>query len=212
MKVYFDKEGLIESHEFYEDKELPYSLFSSISSVYPFVKFEKELAEINDYCFFILCRLEDKLKELINESNAPFELIKGYQSEKYGTEEDVESFFSTEYMFSPVFTWEKLSRDINKCTLLLLLLSYLESSLNEIAKWFCEEKSILLGRKKVGNNEITFYIDKIGQCCCCNLVEVLENELSYLNRVRKIRNQFVHREWDQVERHYDRFCIVISSL
>lgn len=93
MKVYFDKEGLIESHEFYEDKELPYSLFSSISSVYPFVKFEKELAEINDYCFFILCRLEDKLKELINESNAPFELIKGYQSEKYGTEEDVESFF-----------------------------------------------------------------------------------------------------------------------
>lgn len=207
MKVYFDKEGLIESHEFYDDKELPYSLFSSISFVYPFVKFENELAEINDYCLYILCRLEDKLKELINESGAPFELIKGYQREKHDMEEDAESFFSGEYIFSPVFIWEKLSCDINKCTLLLLLLSYLESSLNEIAKWFCEERSISLGRKTAGNNEITFYIDKIGQCCCCNLVEILKNELAYLDKVRKIRNQFVHREWNQVERHYDKFCL-----
>lgn len=36
MRVYFDKEGLIESREFYTDKKIPYSLFSSISSVYPF--------------------------------------------------------------------------------------------------------------------------------------------------------------------------------
>lgn len=203
MKVYFDKEGLVESYEFYDDKELPYCLFSSISSVYPFVKFETELAEINDYCLFILCRLEDKLKELINESGASYELIKGYQREKY----DMESFFSSQCMFSPLHTWEKLSRDINKCTLLLLLLSYLESSLNEIAKWFCEERSVSLGRKTKENNEVTFYLDKIGQCCCCNLIEILEKELVYLDTVRKIRNQFVHREWDQVEEHYDKFCL-----
>lgn len=205
MKVYFDKEGLIERQEFYKDKESPYSLFSSISTVYPFVKFEEELAEINDYCFFILCQLEDKLKILIEDSDVQFELIKSYQHAKEYTTEEMEAIFDPAYMFSPVITWEKLSRDINKCTLLLLILSYLESSLNEIAKWFCEESSVSLGRKGRGNNEIMFYLEKIDQCCHCNLIKTLESELVYLNKVRKIRNQFVHREWDHVEKHYDKF-------
>lgn len=41
MKIYFDKEGLVESQEFYEDKELSYYLFSSVSTVYPFTKYEE---------------------------------------------------------------------------------------------------------------------------------------------------------------------------
>ena len=68
MKVYFDKEGLVQSQELYEDVDWPYSLFCSASSVYPFVKYEEELEEINDYCVFVLCRLEDKLKTLIDDS------------------------------------------------------------------------------------------------------------------------------------------------
>ena len=67
MKVYFDKEGLIESLEFYRDNNARYFLFFSVSSVYPFVKYEEELAEINDYCLFVLCQLENKLKALIAE-------------------------------------------------------------------------------------------------------------------------------------------------
>lgn len=110
------------------------------------------------------------------------------------------------------YIWEKLSRDINKCTLLLLLLSYLEPSLNEIAKWFCEESSILLGRKGRWDNEISFYLGKIGECCSCNLLKALESELAYLDEVRKIRNQFVHREWNQVREHYCKFhlCDVVN--
>lgn len=57
MEVYFDKEGLYESPEFYKDKQIPYLLFSSISTVYPFVEFEEELAEINDYSLFVLCQM-----------------------------------------------------------------------------------------------------------------------------------------------------------
>lgn len=207
MEVYFDKEGLYESPEIYKDKQIPYLLFSSISTVYPFVKFEEELAEINDYCLFILCQIENKLKTIIKDSDGRFNLVKGYKREKEHTAEEIEDLFDPAYMFSPVIIWEKLSRDINKCTLLLLILSYLESSLNEIAKWFCEESSIILGRKGRGNNEISFYLEKIGECCNCNLIKVLENELVYLNEIRKIRNQFVHREWDQVEEHYDKFCL-----
>lgn len=207
LKVYFDKEGLMESSEMYDRMDLSYFLFSSISGVYPFVKYEEELAEINDYCYFILCQIEEKLKELIQEAKAPYELVKGYQRQQEYTDEEIDMIFDPSYSFSPLLTWEKLSRDINKCTLLLLLLSYLESSLNEIAKWFCEEKSITLGRKGKESNEIKFYLDKIGQCCHCDLVKTLENELAYLDTVRKIRNQFVHREWDQVEKHYDKFYL-----
>lgn len=211
MKIYFDTEGLIESHELYENEQATYSLFSSISSVYPFVKYEEELAEINDYCCFILWQLENKLKELIKDSDVPFELVKGSQREKH-TPKDLKDIFDPAYMFSPVITWEKLSRDINKCTLLLLILSYLESSLNEIAKWFCEERSISLGQKEKGSSAVAFYLKKIGQCCQCDLVKTLENELKYLNKVRKIRNQFVHSEWEQVEEHYDKFrlCDVLN--
>ncbi len=213
MKIYFDTEGLIESNRLYfEEEEAPYSLFSSVSSVYPFVKYEEELAEINDYCCFILCQLENKLKELIKDSDVPFELVKSYQREKQ-TKKDLNDIFDPAYMFSMVNTWEKLSRDINKCTLLLLILSYLESSLNEIAKWFCGECSIPLRQKDKGSSAVAFYLKKIGECCRCDLIKALENELKYLDKVRKIRNQFVHSEWEQMDGHYDKFrlCDVFNA-
>ena len=91
--------------------------------------------------------------------------------------------------------------------MLLLLLSYLESSLNEIAQWFCEVCSIPLGKKQKGTNEIAFYIQKIGECCQCDLTETLQKELLYLGRVRKIRNRFVHKAWEQEEEQYDQFYL-----
>lgn len=214
MNIYFDREGLVDSREFYEEKELPYTLFASISSVYPFVKFEEELVEINDYCLFLLRCLEEKLKILIEDSKAPFHLVEGYRRAEERAGETMDELFDTAHMFSPVKTWEKLSHDINKCTLLLLILSYLESSLNEIAKWFCEERLVPLGRKERGDDEITFYIRKIGQCCACDLAGTLKKELAYVREVRKIRNQFVHREWNQVGRHYDKFrlCDVFCAV
>lgn len=93
MKVYFDKEGLIESLEFYRDNNARYFLFFSVSSVYPFVKYEEELAEINDYCLFVLCQLENKLKALIAESEGRFELVKGYRRKREYTAEELDVFF-----------------------------------------------------------------------------------------------------------------------
>lgn len=150
----------MESNEMYDRMDLSYFLFSSISGVYPFVKYEEELAEINDYCYFILCQIEEKLKELIQEAKAPYELVKGYQRQQEYTDEEIDMIFDPSYSFSPLLTWEKLSRDINKCSLLLLLLSYLESSLNEIAKWFCEEKSITLGGKEKKVMRLNFILIK----------------------------------------------------
>ncbi|MDG5855271.1 hypothetical protein [Clostridium beijerinckii] len=214
MKIYFDNEGLIESQEFYNDKELQYYLFSSISIVYPFTKYEEELAQINDYCFFILCQLENKLVHLIKDSEAKFELVKGYESERAYRMKEINDAFDPEYMFSPVKVWEKLSLNINKCTMLLLVLSYFESSLNEITNWFCKETLISFGRKEKGDNEVSFYLKKISECCDFNLTEILTEELDYLNYIRKIRNQFVHKEWDQVKENYTKFrlCDVFNTV
>lgn len=111
MNVYFDREGLVDSREFYEDKELPYALFSSMSSVYPFVKFEEELAEINDYCLFLLCRLEDKLKMLIEDSKVPFHLVEGYRRAEECTEEELEELFDPRiYVFSGHYLGEAFPR------------------------------------------------------------------------------------------------------
>ncbi|OOM76990.1 hypothetical protein CLPUN_25160 [Clostridium puniceum] len=214
MKIYFDNEGLVESQEFDNNKELQYCLFSSISMVYPFIKYEEELAQINDYCFFILYELENKLKHIIKDSEGKFELVNGYKDERDYSVEEIDEIFDPVYMFSPVNVWEKLSQNINKCTMLLLVLSYLESSLNEITNWFCKERSISIGRKEKGDNEVLFYIKKISECCDLNLTEILKKELDYLNYVRKIRNQFVHKEWDQVEKKYTKFhlCDVFNAV
>lgn len=59
-------------------------------------------------------------------------------------------------------------------------------------------------------NKILFYLEKTGQYGPRNLIKVLENELVYLNKVRKTCNQFVHRELDQIEERYNkiRLCDV----
>lgn len=145
---------------------------------------------------------------LIKDSEVPYESKKEYRME------EINDIFDAMYMFSPVSLWEKLSQDINKCTMLLLVLSYLESSLNEIANWFCKKKLILLGRKESRDSEVSFYLEKISECCRYNLKDVLKEELEYLNNIRKIRNQFVHREWDQVEKNYGKFrlCDVFNTV
>lgn len=88
----------------------------------------------------------------------------------------------------------------------------MESSLNEIAKWFCEECSITQGQKGKGSSVVAFYLEKIGQCCNCDFVKILDKELEYFNKVRKIRNQFVHSEWQMEEEYYDKFrlCDVLN--
>ncbi|MCM1468705.1 MAG: hypothetical protein NC086_11205 [Alistipes sp.] len=103
----------------------------------------------------------------------------------------------------------------NKGTLLILILSYLESSLGEIAKWFCEERSAVLGQKEKGSSTVSFYLGKIGQCCHCDLGKILDKELAYFNKVRKIRNQFVHGAWERQQMDfYDKFrlCDVLNMV
>lgn len=47
----------------------------------------------------------------------------------------------------------------------------------------------------------------IGECCNCDLLSKLSNEIEYLRKIKKIRNQIVHKEWDQVEKFDDKFYL-----
>lgn len=88
----------------------PYLLFTSISGAYPYVKYEEQLADINDYHLLILNTLKSKIEK------------------------------------------EKRIRDIE------------------------------------------FHIITTDKCCRCDLRTLLSEEISYLKKMKTIRNHFVHRE------------------
>ena len=62
MKIYFNDENLINSHQ--SDREKKYLLFRSRSGVFPFVKYEEDLSALNDYCCLILGSLKQKSAEV----------------------------------------------------------------------------------------------------------------------------------------------------
>lgn len=154
-----------------------YLLFKTESAIFPFVKFEKQLSEINDYCIYLLTCLKTKVKEF-----EPFDI----------DEDDWDAPASWEY--HKLLSWEFLYQDINKCTLLSLLLAFFESTLNEITNWFSDEAGKTTEWKKVKNPKVSNYITQIGKCCKADLQYELANELIYYDSIRRIRNQFVHNE------------------
>ena len=195
MKTYFNDENLIDSDKYYHlNGKASYMLFETISAVYPFVKFEGEIRAINDYCVFILDQLKNRLVEIAKDSNYVLE----FTSCKKIARDSIMYFEEVLDYPTPLLTWEILSADINKYTMLLLWLSYLESSLDEIARWFCDVKNISFGHKNKKVTGVIHCLEKISLCCGCNLVKELSKEIIYYNEIRKIRNQFVHREWEQV--------------
>lgn len=183
---------LQEKYKHYSDENMHYTLYESISIVYPFVKFEEQIARINDYCCLIINSLE---KEIEKDKPLNNHKTSNYSDELGFLDDDL-------FYLKRISPWEVMLKDINKCTMLLLLLSYLESSLNEIANWFCEMKKISF---KNNNTNVTYSLDKIGQCCGVDLKKELKDELKTYNKVRKIRNEFVHKEWDQLTDRYKQF-------
>ena len=115
--------------------------------------------------------------------------------------DDLENYSSTltemhyEYEEFVVESWKDLADDIGRCTLLLLLLSFLETSLHEIAIWFCDEKGIEV-KKHSRINNIVHYLQLIGECCNCDIISALESEMDILKMAINVRNKFVHKPWD----------------
>ena len=201
-KIYFNDENLIYSHQRYQLLEKStYCLFETISGIYPFVKFEAEIAAINDYCCFLLWHLKQKLIDIARQRKLGITFVDNMKDvwDPILYFEDV-----LDYPHS-LLTWKNISADINKCTMLLLWLSYLESSLDEIAHWFCEKLKVPFGVKKKGITYVEHCLERIGSCCHNDLIARHTLEIDYYHKIRKIRNQFVHVEWEQITNRYEQF-------
>ena len=187
-----EMERLVESDSLEHDNGTAgYLLFTTDSGIFPFVKYEEQLAEINDYCLYLLTCLKNKVQEY-----APFDIAP-------------EDYWNTppSWEYRKLLSWSFLYRDINKCTLLLLLLAFFESTLNEIADWFSELAGLSAQWKKARNPKVSDYIGQIGTCCKRDLSRELAEELSYYDTVRKLRNEFVHRQWDQLTCRSEKFVL-----
>ncbi len=185
----WELEGLTESdsEEHYEGRSR-YLLFTTESGIFPFVKYEEQLAELNDYCVYLLTCLENKLQEF---EPAHFQ------------QDDWDAPIS--WAQRKHLSWRFLYEDINKCTMLLLLLAFFESTLSEIAHWFSEITRQTARLKKIRNPKVSDYLTEIGACCGTHVNQALTKELAYYDEIRKIRNDFVHHEWDQLTDRYEKF-------
>ena len=186
-----EMERLIESDSYeHYDGTAGYLLFTTDSAIFPFVKYEEQLAEINDYCLYLLTCLKAKVLEF-----EPFDI----DNNDWNAPESWE--------YHKLLSWSFLYRDINKCTILLLLLAFFESTLNEITSWFSDIAGLSTDWKKVRNPKVSDYIRQIGACCKTELQHELTAELTYYDSVRKLRNQFIHNEWEQITDRYEKFVL-----
>lgn len=194
-----DMEQLAESDSYeHYDGTAGYLLYTTKSSIYPFVKYEEQLAEINDYCIYLLNCLKEKVRE---EESAARNVDNRHFQEFWAEQE------AWDYQYGKFLSWEFLYQDINKCTMLLLLLAFFESTLNEIARWFSDIAGISSDWKKVRNPKVSDYIQQIGKCCNVDLQYEMKDELAYYDSIRKIRNQFIHNEWEQITDRYKMFVL-----
>ncbi len=175
------REGLWESASAAHDEgRAGYRLYLCRSGIFPLVKYEEQLAQINDYCLYLLTCLEEKVTSL-----APAEKDRGW-------------FAPVTWQVHCYYGWLSMYQEVNKGTMLLLLLAFLETSLQELTEWFSDLAGRLAQWKKVHNPKVSDQLQQLGRCCGRDLREELAAELACYNKVRRIRNRFVHSQWDRM--------------
>lgn len=174
------REGLWESNSAAHDEgRAGYCLYLCRSGIFPLVKYEEQLAQINDYCLYLLTCLEEKVASLAPAKEEGWFAPITWQGHSY-------------------FGWRAMHEEVNKGTMLLLLLAFLETSLQELTEWFSGLAGWPAERKNVRNSKVSNQLHQLGQCCGRDLREELAAELTYYDKVRRIRNRFVHSQWDQM--------------
>lgn len=199
------------SYYFNSSKDVDYFIYFSKSGIYPFVKFEEEISEINDYCYFVQNDLHERVLSIRDGKVDRFSVLSD-EGRLASIEKDCSDFefyigeaeIELGYI-SDLLTWKNLANDISRCSMLTLWLAYLESALDEIGHWFCERKEISFGRKPRSITGVEHALQKIGACCQCDMLSILSKELAFYHEIQKIRNQFMHHEWEQVSDRSERF-------
>lgn len=170
----------------------PYKLFETKSIIFPFVKYEEQLSEINGFIYFNNNNIYNKMDILKEKYNITEDNSKNKENlyfdknnEKYILFDDFDTG-NEEYL-----RWKYLTEEVNKCSNIVLLLAFLEGSLKEIYE--LEENKDKLKNK--GTSKINFYISRISSLYNYNISKKIEKDLKIINQAKTIRNIYIH-EWD----------------
>lgn len=121
MHILFDDEKIVCSCD-YVASDCGYYLFKSKSGVYPFVRFEEDIYSINDYCFLVLRSLKAKLNSV-----AQLGEVKVSENTFTKNEKDFfESYVKSGSNNYGLLKWCKVANEINKQTILVMLLAFLK--------------------------------------------------------------------------------------
>lgn len=154
----------------------PYLLFHTLTGCFPFVKIEEDLARINDYLCTCETHLQNQLKQYRTQQKPPAE------------DEDLLGE-------DPTYDLTWMIETLNRENAILLLLSFLEGSLKDLAETLEEGAGVTVTAEKSRLSRIEQWIKRIEAVCGYDLICTLQHPLALLSRVRKIRNFVVH-EWD----------------
>lgn len=166
-------------------KKLPYMLFYSLTGIFPMVKYEEELKNINDYVYHNQINLNSILENLQSKTEQA-------KNEDTYTEYYDEIIMASE---SNETNWRWIIKTVNKCNTIVLFLSFIEGALKEICNWFSEHTQYTIQDKARKISNIEYYIKQISNCCNYDILSNIKSELGIVRTSARVRNIFVH-EWD----------------
>lgn len=175
------------------DDIAPY-LFRSSSGSIEFIIIEDEMEKLNDYCVVstgavqvILDKYQTQAKLYSSgKEKLVHQEIGDVTSEALMGLEDVE-----------IPKWEHMHSFLAHATCLLLLHVFVEKSLKSLCSVYAPNNSHS-ARQIKGLSMVDSYIKYLKETCSINVIEP-EDSIFLRENIRKIRNDFAHGDWDNVE-------------
>jgi hypothetical protein len=193
--------GIVSTEYFYEcindrKNQYPeYDLFAS-KGIYPFVKYEKELELLNEYCFNTIEIFSKKLKD--SKQKLEMQKLEKVEplTEGYG---HFSSYEYEESLQGILWDMQWLFDTVTAAQLIILLYSFFETRIREIYTWFVKDKIIKDAIYNKKTAKIDMYL-KSFQTTSCHQIELVDL-IMFFKPVREIRNLFVHEQWDDLAQY-----------
>ena len=178
-------------------REVPYRIFSTITTDKKMDKYSTQFYALNDYAYFITESVNNRIKGIDNRMK---ELLEWMQDDNFetvefddGTDSDaddlVEFYFSEEEEKN---YWMFLTEQISTNSIIMCFLSFFEGVLKEITNTFIEKLEVDIKTKPKNTNECMKLLKIYDRN---NLLKNVETEKKIIIQAKKIRNIFVHEPW-----------------
>ncbi|WP_026705230.1 hypothetical protein [Flavobacterium soli] len=204
-------------------EKIEWQLFQSNSAIVEYAVIEEELKQLYNFCLIFQNAVFDKIKNLKRgkeylEKN-PFEVCCNYDGLEF---QNIDFLQGLEEFEIP--NWLDTYKFIVPMNQVLLVSIFLEKSLKSLcSEYSVENKSKVYGgykiklKTEIGKSKIETYINYLKENCALKIDA--STEVSFFNnKIRRVRNCFVHGDWDEIEEMFldynsnDLFIIVSKLL